>query len=392
MRTLTIELATPGLLPGADLDADELTLRREMDAVEDELLAPTDGSTSWWMVRREALEPTPSPASTSSRRRRARRPTPTPTRDPDSPFNLAWPGVPHFVLREGVSGAGLEVSGPAEVEQLVDALRRVHSALESPPLGDGFGLQQPRGMVLPGYGGRRVLLTSVDRLGGPSLMSLNLQGWDGPEVWPYSPDDFRRDDERDDAIKYGRPASWRTWTRARPCAHAVLRRPLRRLRAAAAAVDAARRARPRRRRSATPDPATLTRGGTANAEELAANPAWTSRRGARPQRLAAYMTMPPSTSSRGRRRLPDAASRGVCRAHRVPAGRRRDHQLHQPVLAEKATHLWLSKLDEEVALCGLVRDYFYFGPPGGWQNVSSADLSPHESAGDPMWMVSAVKR
>ena len=61
------------------------------------------------------------------------------------------------------------------------------------------------------------------------------------------------------------------------------------------------------------------------------------------------------------------------------------------VYAEKASALWLRAMDEEVALCGIVRDYFYFGPRGGWRNVTSADLSPHPTQGDPMWIVMAVK-
>ena len=60
-------------------------------------------------------------------------------------------------------------------------------------------------------------------------------------------------------------------------------------------------------------------------------------------------------------------------------------------LGRKATRLWLDHMDEEVALCSVVRYYFYFGPRGGWAHVSSADISPHPSQGDPMWIVTAVK-
>ena len=31
------------------------------------------------------------------------------------------------------------------------------------------------------------------------------------------------------------------------------------------------------------------------------------------------------------------------------------------------------------------------GSSGGWAHVSSADVSPHHSRGDPMWLVTAVK-
>ena len=62
------------------------------------------------------------------------------------------------------------------------------------------------------------------------------------------------------------------------------------------------------------------------------------------------------------------------------------------VFEAKATSLWLRSMDEEVALASVVRNYLYFGPEGGWANVSSADLSPHPTEGDPMWIVTAVKR
>ena len=61
------------------------------------------------------------------------------------------------------------------------------------------------------------------------------------------------------------------------------------------------------------------------------------------------------------------------------------------VFAHKATRLWLASMDEEVALCAVVRTFFAFGPAGGWRNVSSADVSPHPTAGDPVWVVTAVK-
>ena len=62
-----------------------------------------------------------------------------------------------------------------------------------------------------------------------------------------------------------------------------------------------------------------------------------------------------------------------------------------PRYAEKASALWLASMDEEVALCAIVREYFFFGPVDGWRNVTSADLSPHPTRGDPMWIVMAVK-
>ena len=115
-------------------------------------------------------------------------------------------GVPHFLLREAVSGTGIELDGPQEVDAFAHALRAVLEAREEQPFGDGYGLlQQPPGKVLPAFGGLPTRVSSVDRLAGASIMGNNLREWGGPDEWPYEPSDFEREDEMDDSIQYEQP-------------------------------------------------------------------------------------------------------------------------------------------------------------------------------------------
>ena len=70
----------------------------------------------------------------------------------------------------------------------------------------------------------------------------------------------------------------------------------------------------------------------------------------------------------------------------------------RPAKTFTKTPTWAVKIREAMAfprrlfaLCAVVRDFFYFGPAGGWAHVSSADVSPHPTRGDPMWVVTAVR-
>ena len=93
-----------------------------------------------------------------------------------------------------------------QVAEFADALRTVRDAAGTPPPADGFGLQQPPGMLLPGFGGEPTRVPTADRRGGASIVGLSLRGWEGPGAWPYVAGDFSREDEADDAIKYASPS------------------------------------------------------------------------------------------------------------------------------------------------------------------------------------------
>ena len=317
-------------------------------------------------------------------------------------------GVPYFLIRHVPSGLGLDIDGPATVSDFVEAIRRVQAAPLQPRLGTGWGLMQPAGMVMAGFGGRSTLVAAVDRLAGATIIGANLDGWDGPATWPYTAADFRRADEDDDAMEYDAP---------RFVAH-VDEDARRALTATYAAYFQSVTASepPRHRRPIASKPLALLDMGASwlshypplpngsrvavlgmNAEELDANMDATEvavvNLNAEEARLpyadgsfdvvtsvasVQYMARPLPVFSEMHRVLRPGGVAIVSFSNRC--------------FEAKAVRVWLEHMDEEVALCSVVRNYFYFGPRGGWQNVSSADISPHPSLGDPMWLVTAVKR
>ena len=312
-------------------------------------------------------------------------------------------GVPHFLVREGVHGSGLELHGPVDVDTFIDALRRVDEARHAPPFGDSFGLQQPAGMVMPGFGGKPIPVPTVDRLGGASISAFNLHGWSGPESWPYKSSDFSRLDENDDALKYAAPnfghhidAPARAALSATYAVFFDSANPRRiggsELRANLELLDLAS--------SWTshypplPNTTRVTVHGL-NAFELGAN-VIAHRRDVLNLNLHPalpyadgsfnFVTMAASVGYLTRPREVFAEMNRVLKPGGVAIV-----SFTNRVFDEKATSLWLNNMDEEVALSSIVRNYFYFGPVAGWQNVTSADVSPHPTEGDPMWIVTAVK-
>ena len=312
-------------------------------------------------------------------------------------------GVPHFLVREGVHGSGLELHGPVDIDTFIDALRRVDEARHAPPFGDSFGLRQPAGMVMPGFGGKPIPVPTVDRLGGASISAFNLHGWSGPEAWPYEPSDFSRLDENDDALKYAAPnlghhidaparaalsetyAVFFDSANPRRIGGSELRANLELLDLASSWT------------SHYPPLPNTTRVAVhgLNAFELGAN-AIAHRRDVLNLNLHPalpyadgsfdFVTMAASVGYLTRPREVFAEMNRVLKPGGVAIV-----SFTNRVFDEKATSLWLNNMDEEVALSSIVRNYFYFGPVAGWQNVTSADVSPHPTEGDPMWIVTAVK-
>lgn len=58
---------------------------------------------------------------------------------------------------------------------------------------------------------------------------------------------------------------------------------------------------------------------------------------------------------------------------------------------EKAISMWLQNMDDGPGHCQIVGNYFHFNPQGGWDSISSIDLSHDPRTSDPMWVVTAVK-
>lgn len=57
---------------------------------------------------------------------------------------------------------------------------------------------------------------------------------------------------------------------------------------------------------------------------------------------------------------------------------------------EKAVNVWAKETYDGEGHVHLISKYFQHGPVGEWTNISSFDVSP--SHGDPMWLVTAVKK
>merc|ERR1712087_1081281 len=57
----------------------------------------------------------------------------------------------------------------------------------------------------------------------------------------------------------------------------------------------------------------------------------------------------------------------------------------------KAIAMWVADMNDGPGHCQIVGNYFHFNPEGGWQDISSADISPDPYTSDPMWVVTAVR-
>lgn len=59
--------------------------------------------------------------------------------------------------------------------------------------------------------------------------------------------------------------------------------------------------------------------------------------------------------------------------------------------ATKAIAMWVRSMNDGPGHCQIVGNYFHFSPMGGWKSISSVDISPNPGRSDPVWVVTAVK-
>lgn len=59
--------------------------------------------------------------------------------------------------------------------------------------------------------------------------------------------------------------------------------------------------------------------------------------------------------------------------------------------ASKAIAMWVANMSDGPGHCQIVGNYFHFSPEGGWRDIASADISLSPGRSDPMWVVTAVK-
>jgi len=57
----------------------------------------------------------------------------------------------------------------------------------------------------------------------------------------------------------------------------------------------------------------------------------------------------------------------------------------------KAIAMWVKDMSDGPGHCQIVGNYFRFSPEAGWRDISSVDISPNPFESDPLWVVTAVK-
>eukprot|EP00931_Biecheleriopsis_adriatica_P089560 TRINITY_DN6366_c0_g1_i11.p1 TRINITY_DN6366_c0_g1~~TRINITY_DN6366_c0_g1_i11.p1 ORF type:complete len:745 (+),score=155.34 TRINITY_DN6366_c0_g1_i11:67-2235(+) len=289
--------------------------------------------------------------------------------------------VPHFLLRERISGNGVEVGGLRSVEEWQDVLGQV--------------LEKSRfvGMTVPGLQGRDLHIPQANPYAPVSLASFAQHGW-AAEAWPFSKEDFSRMDETPDSVMYTEPrlvehlddttlwrltGVYRAILEAAPSGFSVLdlcgswnsHYPEEQMSRAARVVVHG-----------------------LNGAELEANQQATERH---VQNLNDNHELPWSSESFDVVTLALSVQYLIhprevfSEIHRVlkPGGMAAVVFSHRTFL-EKCIQVWANETDDGEGHVHLVRAYFQHGAPGGWQSLSTVDASPQH--GDPLWMVLAVKQ
>lgn len=287
--------------------------------------------------------------------------------------------MPCFLLRDRVSGNGVEVGGRRSVHQWQSVLKAVQEK--------GRFI----GMTVQGLDGASVKLDEANPT-SPISMALKAQHNWTPGTWPYTQQDFRRMDESPDNFMYEEPrfvnhldvsslerltSVYRSVFAAAPSNFAVLDM-------CSSWVSHFPQDMPSRAR-------VVVHG--LNEKELKANPQATeicvqdlNENPALPFEDGSfdfvtnalsvqYLTEPRAVFTEMHRLLRPGGMAIVAFSHRC--------------FIEKAVNIWAKETYDGEGLAHLVSRYFQHGPVEGWKHLSSFDVSP--SHGDPLWLVTAVK-
>jgi len=286
--------------------------------------------------------------------------------------------VPHFLLRESISGQGLEVGGFRSVADWEEVLHRV------------IEKRSFVGKSISGPYGKTVRLEEANPHAPVSLALSAQHGWQ-PSAWPYGEHDFSRIDTSSDDVMYKEP---------RFVEH-LDEDSLSRFSTAYQAIfdslpdgfsvldlcsswnshfnDVSRASR------------VVVHG--LNALELEANKQATERH---VQDLNANASLPWETNSFDVLTLalsvqyltdPRAVFAEINRVLK-PGGIAIVAFSHRTFI-EKAINIWARQTDDGEGHAHLICNYFQHSPYGGWEKLSTVDVSPGH--GDPAWLVTAVK-
>lgn len=287
--------------------------------------------------------------------------------------------VPHFLLRERISGNGIEVGGNHSVEEWEQLLEAV--------------IQKSRfvGMAVPGPYGRQVWLPEANP-NSPVSLALPAQHRWAPSDWPFSAEDFSRMDESPDTSMYSEPRM------VQHLDESSIARIKNVYRSAFSAVESGFAVLDLCSSWTSHFPEELMEGARVavhglNAKELEANVQATERL---VQDLNAnsklpwadntfdfvtialsvhYLTDPRTVFSEMNRVLKPGGMAMVIYSHRA--------------FIEKTVRVWADELYDGEGHAHILCRYFQNGPVGGWQDLATVDTGPKH--GDPVWLVTAIK-
>lgn len=288
--------------------------------------------------------------------------------------------VPHFLLREEISGNGMEMNGLKSVEEWEEVLKQVVER------------GQFVGVTIDGPHGKKVRLDEANPYSAVSHAMNAQHGW-RPSGWPYEAEDFARMDESPDTMMYAQPrlvehlddtslerlrGAYDALFKACPEGFAVLdlcsswnsHYPEQALRAASrvavhglnsAELEANVQASERHVQDLNSNPVLPWSSGSFDIVTLALS--------------VQYLTDPRAVFTEMNRVLKPGGLAVVAFSHRA--------------FIEKAVQVWAAEPDDGEGHAHLVSRYFQYGPCGGWEKLATVDVSPQH--GDPVWLVTAVK-
>eukprot|EP00933_Yihiella_yeosuensis_P021052 TRINITY_DN16752_c1_g1_i1.p1 TRINITY_DN16752_c1_g1~~TRINITY_DN16752_c1_g1_i1.p1 ORF type:complete len:854 (+),score=160.01 TRINITY_DN16752_c1_g1_i1:264-2564(+) len=288
--------------------------------------------------------------------------------------------VPHFLLRDQINGLGMDVGGNRTVEGWKAV---IDSVLEKSSL---------TGLAVPGLGGQDTWLAYANPHSQVTLAFKAQHDW-VPASWPYKEEDFKRMDESDDAAMYAEP---RFVNHLDESSLQRLREVYRAFFSAASegfsVLDMCSSW-----ISHFPDDLLKKASRVAvhglNELELKAN---TQATETLVQNLNLNSTLPYEsgsfdfvTNALSVHYLTDPRA-VFSEMHRVlkPGGLAVVAFSHRCFI-EKTVNVWAKETDDGEGHAHLICRYFQHGPVGGWEKLSTVDVSPQH--GDPMWLVTAVK-